>query len=176
MTRRVLPGLLFAVLAAGCGAASSTAGPLGPAPTGGSAQCIPDSNRTPVTVGETVFQNKSNEKLLIQKITLHDARNVTLLHTFVTPGDKEVIGNYFSYPPPERQLPKGVKLDTWRRAAGYVVQPHKWFGPITAVQPTPKARHGSYASTGMDIIYSYEGSQYTLNTKFTVQLKIGSDC
>jgi hypothetical protein len=61
----------------------------GPAPTGGSAQCIPDSNRTPVTVGETVFQNKSNGKLLIQKITLHDARNVTLLHTFVTPGDKE---------------------------------------------------------------------------------------
>jgi hypothetical protein len=174
MRKVLLPGLLLAVLAAGCGSASDGAGPLGP--PNAAAQCMPDPGRTPVTVGETVFRDNGSVPLVIRKILLYGSRHIRLLGAFITTGDHAVVGIYSSYPPPDGQVPRGVKLASWHRAAGYVAQPHQWFSPIVGLRPTPEAARGSYARTGMDIIYTYLGSQYTLNTEFVVQLKIGSSC
>jgi hypothetical protein len=173
LRKMLLPGLLVAVLAAACGPAGGGAGPLGPPNDAG--QCMPDPGRTAVTVGETSFRDDGSVPLVIRKIVLDNPRHVRLLGAFVAPG-LEQAGNYFSYPPPDSQLPPGVKLAVWHRADGYVARPRQWFGPIVGLQPTAGAARGSYASTGMNIIYSYQGTQYTLNTEFVVQLKIGASC
>ena len=85
-------------------------------------------------------------------------------------------GIYSSYPPPDGQLPRGVKLAAWHRAAGYTARPRKWFGLVVGLRPTPGAARRTKASSGMDITYTCQGTRYTLDTEFVVQLKIGASC
>jgi hypothetical protein len=174
MIRVLLPGLLLAVLAAGCGPSPGAVGPLGP--TADATQCMPDPGRTPVTVGETAFRDDGRAPLIIREIVLRKPHHIRLLGAFITPGEDPVAGIYSSYPPPDGQLPRGVKLAAWHRAAGYIARPRKWFGPVVGLRPAPGAARGTTASTGMDITYTYQGARYTLDTEFVVRLKIGASC
>jgi hypothetical protein len=138
-------------------------GPLGP-PGNLSTLCTPSRLGQPVTIGLQNFTNSSHDTVTIDRVTLASPRNLTLAGAYTVPG-RYLVGVWPTFPPPARQLVKGVQWAKRRHPAGARVPPGGWVNVVAGVDPT---RRGQDTTTGIVVWYHDGGTRYELRSNVRV--------
>jgi hypothetical protein len=142
-------------------------GPLGPAGNL-STICEPTRLGNAVTIGIQGFSNRGDNTVTIDRMTLGAARDIRLTGAFIVPG-RYLVGAWGTFPPPARQLMKGVQWASRRHPAGTRVRPHGWVGVVAGVEPTG---HATGKSAGIVVWYHDGGKHYELQTNVRILLKV----
>jgi len=172
----LLPGLLvLTALAAVLLVYRVLGGHLGPGPLGfpdhqpGNeiVQCFPGRLHHADTEGSDSFDNTGDSTLVIDSVTLASARHLRLVGAYIVPG-RYVVGGWASFPPPARQLDKGVQWAKRRRPAGTRVLPGHWINIVVGLEPT--AAIGSTA--GIEVHYHDGYADYELQSTVRTIMKV----
>jgi len=145
----------------------ATKGPLGP-PGNPSTVCLPSRLGHAVTIGLQNFTNSGHDAVTIDRVTLGTVRGLKLAGAYAVPG-RYTVGVWNNFPPPARQLLKGVQWDKRRQPAGTRVQPGRWVNVVAGVDPTRKAED---SSTGI-VLWYHDGSQrFELRTNVRILVAV----
>jgi hypothetical protein len=145
-------------------------GPLGSGGIAGSI-CIPIRTGQVESWGITELVNSGHSSVVIDKVTLINARRVRLAASYVVPitGNLE-FGSWFGYPPAPRQ--KGVEWSQHAVANGARVAPHR--GPrhadlVVVLRPT-----GSGAQVqAIRVAYQEANNRFLLQTHYRILFLVG---
>lgn len=173
---RLLPGLsALAVLAAGLVACSSSGGHPDPGPLGypgnpgnQSVLCQPDLRpHQAETVGIDDFANNGQDTVVIDRLALASARHLRLVGGYIVPG-RWAVGQWATFPPPARQLPREVQWTRRHVPAGARVLPGHWINVVVGLEPT-----GATGSTaGVQILYHVGSTPYLRQSSVKTIIKV----
>lgn len=142
-------------------------GPLGPEDNPGS-MCVPGRLGHGDTDGFESYTNSGPGTVVIDRVSVASSRNLKIIGGYALPG-RAAVGVWTRFPPPVRQLPKGVQWSKRQPIPGTRVAPHQWVNLAIGLVPM---RDAPGTSAGI-VVWYHDGSQhYARRSNIRIVIKL----
>jgi hypothetical protein len=170
-------GALAVMLLTGCGGGNPVnTGPFGGKNYGGESTCTdPLPPHSVFTTNDLAFTN-SGPAAVIDQVRLTHVRGIRLLAAYTVPivGPGGGYGDRTGYPPPQRDLPRGVLWSRRQRADGAHIPPTPPKPAEVALVLVVQLTGSSGAFTGIDIHYHTADGHYEMDVVRSLYMRTRS--
>jgi hypothetical protein len=142
-------------------------GPLGPQENVATA-CLPGRPGNANTDGLENYVNSGRGTVIIDRLSLAQARGLKLAGAYIVPG-RYSVGTWATFPPPAGQLPRGVEWAQRRSPGGTRVPPGRHINVVAGIEPTGDAT----GSTAGIVVWYHDGNtHYQRRSMVRVVIKV----